>query len=90
MKSSKLDMDKLKLEFTTYSVQKPSIKRKKKRGFFPLDKHILRGKSRHSKHTQPLRTDPTTQSANHNTSDTVTNQDKKLSLSLYVNSQLPS
>jgi hypothetical protein len=40
MKSSKLDMDKLKLKFTTYSVQKPSIKKRKKRGFFPLDKHI--------------------------------------------------
>jgi hypothetical protein len=45
MTSSKLDMDKLKLKFTSYSVQKPSIKKGEKRGFFPLDKHMLRGNS---------------------------------------------
>jgi hypothetical protein len=33
MTSSKLDMDKLKLKFTSYSVQKPSIKRGKKEAF---------------------------------------------------------
>jgi hypothetical protein len=42
------------------SVQKPSIKKGEKRGFSPLDKHILRGKFTHSKHTQQVRTHPRT------------------------------